>query len=106
MPDLYPELVDIIVLTQAPLAPEQTILLLLNNKRYGAISSEATIAELHPHATAKLLAHMLVPPTRRADVGSWAKDLRDIYETLDRLGAVTTQLEQQVTRLDLKPPAA
>ena len=104
LPDLFPEVVDIVVLTQAPLAPEQVILLLLTDKRDEATSSESTIIECHPHATAKLLAHMLAPPTRRADVDSWA--VGSIYETLNRLGAITTELEQQVTRLDLKPPAA
>ena len=103
--DLFPAVVDIIVLTPAPLAPEQAILLLLTDKRDEATSSESSIVEDHPNATAKLLAHMLAPPTRRADVGSWAVHLQDIYETLTRLGAVTTELEQQVTRLDLKPPA-
>ena len=105
LPDLFPEVVDIVALTQAPLAPAQDILLLLTDRRDEATESESTIAEDHPHATAKLLAHMLAPPTRRADVGSWALDLQDVYETLNRLGTITTELEQQVTRLDLKPPA-
>ena len=104
--ELFPAMVDIIVLTPAPLAPEQVILLLLTEKPDEDASSESTIAEHHPHATAKLLAHMLAPPTRRADVGSWAVDLQDIYETLTCLGTVTTELEQQVNRLDLKPPTA
>ena len=106
MPDLFTEVVDIIVLTPAYLAPEQDILLFLNDRPDEVTSPKPTIAEHHPHATAKLLAHMLAPPTRRADVGSWAVDLQDVYETLDGLGAVTTELEQQITRLDLKPPTA
>ena len=104
LPDLFSEVVDTIVLTPAPLAPEQAILLFLTEKPDEATGSESTIAEQHPHTTAKLLAHMLAP-TRRADLGSWAEDLQDVYKTLNRLGAITTELEQQVDRLDLKPPA-
>ena len=105
LPDLFPEVVDIVALTPAPLAPAQAILRLLTDRRDEATESESTIAEQHPHATAKLLAHMLARPTRRVDIGSWELNLQDVYETLNRLGAVTTELEQQVTRLDLKPPA-
>ena len=103
MGDLFPAVVDIVVLTQAPLAPEQIILLLLTDT--GGDDTEPSIAQRHPHTTAKLLAHMLAPPTRRADLASWESALWDAYRLLAQHGAVTTELEQQVTRLDVRPPA-
>ena len=68
--------------------------------------TEPSIAERHPHTTAQLLAHMLAPPTQRADLASWESTLWDAYRLLDQHGAVTPELEQQMTRLDVRPPAA
>ena len=104
MGDLFPAVVDIVVLTQAPLAPEQIILLLLTHTDRD--DTEPSIAERHPHTTAQLLAHMLAPPTQRADLAAWESTLWDAYRLLDQHGAVTPELEQQMTRLDVRPPAA
>ncbi len=103
MGDLFPAVVDIVVLTHAPLAPEQVILLLLTDT--DGDDTEASIAERHPHTTAKLLAHMLAPPTQRSDLDSWESTLWDAYRLLAQHGAVTPELEQQITRLDVRPPA-
>ena len=102
MGDLFPAVVDIVVLTQAPLAPEQIILLLLTDT--DPDDPEPSIAERHPHTTTRLLAHMLAPPTQPADLASWEPALWDAYRLLAQHGAVTPELEQQVTRLDVKPP--
>ena len=103
MGDLFPAVVDIVVLTQAPLAPEQIILLLLTHTDHD--DTEPSIAERHPHPTARLLAHMLAPPTQRSDLASWESTLWDAYRLLAQHGAVTPELEQQITRLDVRPPA-
>lgn len=102
--DLFPAVVNIVVLTQAPLAPEQTILLLLTDTDRDD-GTESSTANHYPHDTARLLAHMLAPPTQRADLTSWGSVLEDVYGLLDLHGSVTTELEQQMTRLDVRPPA-
>ena len=103
MGDLFPAVFDIVVLTQAPLAPEQIILLLLTHTDRD--DTEPSIAERHPHTTAKLLAHMLAPPTQRADLASWESALWDVYRLLHQHDAATPELEQQITRLDVRPAA-
>lgn len=103
MSDLFPSVVDIVVLTQAPLAPEQIILLLLTHTDRD--DTGPSIAERHPHATARVLAHMLAPPTQRSDLASWESTLWDAYELLDQRGAITPELEEQITRLDMRAPA-
>ena len=80
------------------------LLLLTHSDRDDGASPEPITAERHPHATARLLAHMLAPPTRRADLASWELALRDVYGLLNPQGAITPELEQQMIRLDLAPP--
>ena len=101
--NLFPAVVDIVVLTPAPLAPEQMILLLLTDTDLDD-GTESSVAKHHPHDTARLLAHMLAPPTQRADLASWELALRDVYSLLDSHGAVTAELKQQMTRMDVQPP--
>lgn len=40
-----------------------------------------------------------------ARVASWELALRDVYGLLNPQGAITPELEQQMIRLDLAPPA-